>query len=401
MATPQQASLPLSEKQVANIPLDKLELDPNNPRFGSTDGKSKTQSEILDTIVDEYGIEDVISSLAVNGYFPAEPIICTKRKAGGKYVVVEGNRRLAACLVLAGDARAKNHARRSANYQKMQATHGKPPIREIPVIWFEEGESPKELVSYLGVRHLAASMPWDSYAKAAWIAEVVKDGSLSTDDISMMTGDKNKTISRLLHGFYVIRQLVDTGHFNPDACIKKGRGSNAEFAFSWVYTLLGYPPSRARLGIADVPRPNPIPKEKLEDAGIVFTRLLGNREDKTATGRPAIEDSRYISDYAAALADDRYFKRIAQGMTLEEIEEELQPTSIRFAEGLDDIEKKLGELVTIVSKEPPDAGDAAKFLPQMAKISNMTESLKETLVKALLRQEKSPPAAPANGKPAE
>lgn len=383
MASAQQASLPLSDKQVANVELDKLELDPANPRFGDTNGKPKTQVEILDTIVLDYGIEDVISSLAVNGYFPAEPIICVKKKATGKYVVVEGNRRLAASLVLAGDARAKNHTKRTNSYQKMQAEHGQPAITAIPVIWFDEGESPKELISYLGVRHLAASMPWDSYAKAAWIAEVVKDGQLSMEDISMMTGDQNKTIARLLHGYYVIGQLAQTGHFNPDACIKKGRGSNAEFAFSWVYTLLGYPSSRARLGIADDPRPNPIPAEKLNDAGIIFTRLLGNREDRSSMGRPAIDDSRQLGQYAAALVDDRYFKLLRQGYTLDEIEEELQPANERLAEGLDDAEKLLGELVTLVSKTPPSNSDAAELLPQVVKLANLTSTLQHALIAAL------------------
>jgi ParB-like chromosome segregation protein Spo0J len=232
MKTTTQGSLALADNPVANVALANIDLDPFNPRFGKRNGKPKSQIEILDSVVLEYGIEDVASSLAVNGFFPAEPVICIKKKTG-RYVVVEGNRRVAACLVLAGDGRAKNHSKRTAEYQKLQAAHHRSAITEIPVISFDEGHSPKELISYLGVRHLAASLPWDSYAKAAWIAEVVKDGQLSMEDISMMTGDKNKTIARLLHGYYVIGQLVDTGNFNPEACIKKGRGSNADFAFSW------------------------------------------------------------------------------------------------------------------------------------------------------------------------
>lgn len=378
----QQAQLPLSNKQVAEIELGDLDLDPKNPRFGSVVGPAKTQTEILDTIVTEYGIEDVISSLAVNGYFPGEPLICIKKKHGNRYVVVEGNRRLAACLVLAGDERAKNQTKRTHTFQELQQAHNRAPILTVPVIWYEEGESPKELISYLGVRHLAASLPWDSYAKAAWIAQVVTNGELSLDDISRMTGDQHRTISRLLHGFYVVGQLVERGLFNPETAIKKGRGSNAEFAFSWVYTLLGYPGARGRLGIADTPQPNPIPEQKLDDAKHVFTRLLGNR-DLAREGLPAIEDSREIGDYAAALVDDTKFRLIVKGYTLEEIENELQPTHQRISEGLDDIERSMAEIITLVSKEPPSSGDAVKTIPQINKIVNMANLLQRAVFDAL------------------
>ncbi len=389
---PQQGSLALSSKQVANIELKKLELDPKNPRFGSLDGPAKSQTDILDTIVADYGIEDVISSLAVNGYFPAEPIICVKKKKSDKYVVVEGNRRLAACLVLAADERAANQSKRTASFQQIQQAHHRPPITEIPVIWFEEGESPKELISYLGVRHLAASLPWDSYAKAAWVAQVVKDGDLSMEDISRMTGDQHRTIARLLHGYYVVGQLVERGLFNPEAAIKKGRGSNAEFAFSWVYTLLGYPGARARLGIADVPKPNPIPEDKLEAAKTVFLRLLGNKELGKG-GQPAIEDSREIGEYAAALIDDQRYELICKGLTLDQIEAELQPAHERIKEGLDDLEKLLGDLVKLVAEDPPTSAQAAKLLPEAVKISHMASSLQSSLINALAAKAKEQPDA--------
>lgn len=382
MKTSTQASLALSDNLVVSVPLADIDLDPNNPRFGQRHGKPKTQTEILDSIVLEYGIEDVISSLAVNGYFPAEPVICIKKKTG-RYVVVEGNRRIAGCLVLAGDVRAKNHHKRTTEYKKLQLAHGQALITHVPVISFDEGKSPKELISYLGVRHLAASLPWDSYAKAAWIAEVVNNGQLSMDDISMMTGDKNKTIARLLHGYYVVGQLLATGNFNPEACIKKGRGSNADFAFSWVYTLLGYPAVRAKLRISDDPQPNPIPEDKLQDAGVVFTRLLGNREDKSVFGRPAIEDSREISAYATALADVKYFRLIKQGYTLEEAEQELQPANERLFEGISEIERLLSELVAISAKEPPTSTEAAGLLPQVVKLHNLTGSLQNNVIAAV------------------
>lgn len=384
----QQALFKETSSKVDWVPLSQLELDPDNPRFGNADGTKKDETAILDSIVGEYGIEDVISSLAVNGYFPAEPVIAVKRKGKDKYRVVEGNRRLAACLVLAGDPRAANQARRTSSYQEVQKRHGKPPITEIPVISFEEGAQPKELISYLGVRHLAASLPWDSYAKAVWIARVVEEGQLTLDDISRMTGDQHKTISRLLHGYNVVDQLIREGLFNPENSLRKGRGSNADFAFSWVYTLLGYPAARKRLGIPDVPCPNPIPVEKLEDARVAFLRLLGNRE--VTDGQPAIDDSRRIGDFAAALADESRFRLLRKGLTLDEIDAELQPANERIAEGFDEAERVLRELVKLVAESPPNPSQGAELLPQAVKIRNMASSLQNALTKAISDGEQGP-----------
>ena len=196
-----------------------------------------------------------------------------------------------------------------------------------------------------------------------------------------MTGDQHKTIARLLHGYNVVDQLIERGLFNPEASYRKGRGSNADFAFSWVYTLLGYPAVRKRLGIPDIPCPNPIPEDRLEDAKVVFLRLLGNRD--MPDGRPALEDSRQIGDYAAAIADDSRFRLVRKGYTLDEIEAELQPANERISEGFDEAEKTLGELVKLVAESPPTSMQATELLSQALKIRNMANALQNAIMKAL------------------
>jgi len=158
------------------IELSLLLLDGENPRLGQMVGQLRSQVEVLDAIVDVFGVDDVLSSLAVNGYFEAEPIVVVKESGKDKYRVAEGNRRLAACLILAGDERAKNHQRRTDEFQRVQSQYKNKPIEKVPVRVLKDDQS---LLSYLGVRHIAASQPWDSYAKAAWIAKILKESSLT------------------------------------------------------------------------------------------------------------------------------------------------------------------------------------------------------------------------------
>lgn len=235
-------SISLSSNSLQYITLDQLELDGDNPRLGAKAGQYKSQVEILDAVVNAFGVDNVLSSLAVNGYFAAEPLVVVQQ-GSGKFKVAEGNRRLASCLILSGDARARHHERRTAQYRELQDQYGTDPISEVPVQILEDDHN---LLSYLGVRHIAASQPWDSYAKAAWVAKVLRESNegLSLEDVSSMIGDQHRTVARALEGFYVVNQLRENAHFNPDDSYRPGRGSNPAYPFSWVYTALGYGPVR-------------------------------------------------------------------------------------------------------------------------------------------------------------
>ncbi|SUC47008.1 Uncharacterised protein [Providencia stuartii] len=122
---------------------------------------------------------------------------------------MEGNRRLAACLILKNDDRARDQISLHKQYIDKYISHNSPDLDKIPVIVFDDddGIDKKSLISYLGVRHIVSTKDWDSYAKAAWIARTIKDGNMSVDDISTMIGDRNSTIKRLLSGYNFIKQL--------------------------------------------------------------------------------------------------------------------------------------------------------------------------------------------------
>src|SRR5689334_9073102 len=82
-----------------DIDVDKLELDPKNPRladFGLTQ-KAKPD-EILAVLWEKMSVDEVALSIAANGFYRHEPLYATRE--AGKLYVVEGNRRLAAVKLL-------------------------------------------------------------------------------------------------------------------------------------------------------------------------------------------------------------------------------------------------------------------------------------------------------------
>ncbi len=340
--------LDLKELKHDRIELKFLLLDKNNPRFGSL-GSSSSQADILDKIVEKFGVDDVLSSLAVNGYFDAEPIVCRKDKHGEHYTVIEGNRRLAACLIITGDDRASRQIKRTNQYQDLWKNHGSKTIDPVPVIIFDDNKDKKALLSYLGVRHIASSQPWDSYAKAAWVAQVVQESNLPLTDIALMIGDHHKTINRLLEGFYFVQQLVESGDFRPEDSIRKGRGSVTEYPFSWIYTILQYSTTRRFLDLPDdEPKKNPIPKKNLKKAGLVAKSMFG---DKGKGQNSAITDSRELGELASALVDPEKVTMLEQGRSLDDIIRLTKPLEERLRTGLAQVREIQSDLLSGLAED--------------------------------------------------
>ena len=203
-----------ANREVARIDSTNLLLDAANPRFGTQD-PGRSQTELLDHIVQQFGVDDVLSSLVVNGYFEAEPVVCRRQADSSTCVVMEGNRRLAACLILLEDKRSRHQERRKAQFKPRWHDHGQPPINPIPALVFEPDDQEEAILAYLGVRHIASAKPWDSHTKAAWIAKVVEAKELSIERIAAMLGDRHRTVNRMLEGYYLVDQITKSGHFQP------------------------------------------------------------------------------------------------------------------------------------------------------------------------------------------
>ena len=357
--------------------ISELLLDYSNPRFGELE-RDVEQSQLVDLIIDKFGIEDVVSSLAMNGFFAAEPLVCVRRK-DGTLVVKEGNRRLCACIVLSGDPRAVRQPNLSSRFQKVWNDNGKPAIEPVPVLIFEEdGPAADTMLSYLGVRHIAAAQPWDSYAKASWVAKITDETGMPVSKITEMIGDQHSTVVRLLEGYRFIRQLIDEGEFRPADSQRKGRGSVSEYPFSWVYTILGYKATRDFCGLNEKVSEgqNPIPNDKLANAATVVETMFGNR----SSGRSAaVVDSRQLSDLARAFSDPEKVALLKSGKDLVTVLDITKPIEIKLEENLSQVRSILSDLVSTVSETPPSLETAKQHLSTSVKVRSLAADLAKRL----------------------
>lgn len=369
----------IKDKPIQHIDLSDLQLDQENPRFAEFVPKHTTQRDIVNTIVKQFGVDDVLSSIAVSGYFSAEPLVC-KSLGNGKYVVVEGNRRLAAMLILSNDERAKDHAQRIERYQLVHEEHNFPAFNPVPSIVFDENDTKESLLSYLGVRHIVSTKQWDSFAKAAWVSTALNTSTLNLDDIAEMIGDNRGTIQRLLSGFHFIKQLQKEGRFDPESSIRKGRGSNTKYPFSWIYTILGSTSVQNFVDLSKDPtEENPIPNEKLDKASLLVRSMFG---DSNKGVNPAINDSRQLSDLARIVASNEKVVYLTQGKTVEEIDRLTQPLEDLLATAMVETLGRLREITARIGEEELSAAVAEQLFKSSQAISKQASILLKQITDA-------------------
>ena len=255
--------------------LGDLLLDPENPRLASGEG-ANLQEEIIGILWREMAVDEVAFSIAANGFFPEEPLFVVPgdpKKAGqrGKYIVVEGNRRLAAVILLV-DRKLRNKLK--ATDLPDVSNKRREELSKLPVVIYPTRES---LWMYCGFRHINGTQPWDAFSKAKYVAKVYEDYKVGLDDIARRIGDRHATVKRLYRGFKVLLQAEQQTGFD-----KEDRFRN-KFYFSHLYTALDQPDFQKFLGImAETSlKPNPVPRGKLDELGELMAWIYGRKSTNT------------------------------------------------------------------------------------------------------------------------
>ena len=78
-----------------------LDFDPHNPRFPAEVAAGPV-TDLIERFVRDERLLEVVNSIADQGYFAGEPLLVVWQKETDRYIVVEGNRRLAALKLLSG-----------------------------------------------------------------------------------------------------------------------------------------------------------------------------------------------------------------------------------------------------------------------------------------------------------
>ncbi len=256
-------------QQIQDINIDKIKLDFRNPRiseFGVNQGAS--EEKILKILWEEMAVNELLLSIVSNGFWKYEPLILLKENA--HYLVIEGNRRIAAIKLIHYRDRYKIPIPSSIESKITKKLLDE--TENVPSIIVSSRE---EAWKFIGFKHVNGPAKWGSYAKAKYIAEIHNDYQIPLNDIADQIGDTNKTAQKLYQGLMVLEQAKKQGVYDYMEDILSDR-----LYFSHLYTGIQRDGIRSFLNIKDAEEesPDPVPAENLNKLGEFLTWLYGSKK---------------------------------------------------------------------------------------------------------------------------
>lgn len=311
------------------IEIEKLLFDPGNPRFGGRSGPAKLsviekhQDRIQKVLEgDPHYALRLLESFKENGFIPYEPLVV--RQMDGKYVVIEGNRRLAAVRHIVRNKEGSFSAELIARFKK------------IPVLVFHQQEDQSHIQDmrvYLGVRHLFGFKDWPAESKAIFLDEQIKSG----DDLERTVdelGIKKSAVRRYLVPYRMTQRAKQ--HL-------KGI-SDQEFWILGEALTRSAIPEYIELEVdpdtLEVEGYNLAKLKKLID--FLYGELTGAGSRNFLTRK--ITDTRDSSKLAKVLSDPKAAAKLERGASLEEALLEVQTPS----ENVKRLRTQLGEMAVVV-----------------------------------------------------
>lgn len=168
--------------------LKSLFLDPNNYRFIDKDDYVRSRDEVITSKTvqartleiikgkNNQNISDLIASFKQNGFIPVDQI--QVRKVGHqKYVVIEGNRRVAALKILELEyEQGKDIGNLNPKY-----------FKKVPVVEYE-GDDEAMYKVLMGLKHISGNKKWPAINQARLLSSLLEDHNMSEEDIYRSLG---------------------------------------------------------------------------------------------------------------------------------------------------------------------------------------------------------------------
>lgn len=283
------------------VQVDHLHFDPENPRFPkSLDGQDV--NEVLRFMLGDANLIDLMRSIAAQGYFPGEPLLVSPSSdAPGDWIVVEGNRRLAATKLLANPELAPTQIAAVATV----AALGQSP-REIPCLQFQQRE---EILVHLGYRHVTGIQEWTPLAKARYLLqrydEVTGDPDERFRELARTIGSRKDYVGRLLTALEIYKIVERESYYGITGL------DEDSLDFSLLSSVLAYQKIVAFLGLQSAQSVT-LDRLSVENLRLIITWMF----QKNQRGRTILGESRNIRTLAEVVSYPRSLEALIAGESL-------------------------------------------------------------------------------------
>jgi len=179
-----------------------LRLDYENPRLTQF-GSRPNQSEIIDYLIENEKVLDLAKSIIVQSYFLNEQPIVTKEN--NKFIVLEGNRRVAACKILINPDLIKSDNKRNS-LKKLLKDFDLSIITKLEVYISPDRSSADDMIVN---RHTGGSVVerWDKTKQDRFIHNRFKDGE-SIESLSKKFSITKGDIKKALRRYNVFSEII-------------------------------------------------------------------------------------------------------------------------------------------------------------------------------------------------
>lgn len=194
-----------SKWKTRSLSIENLKLDIKNPRFSYQSTKVMNQTEIIKYLVANHAVYELAKDIAINGYLlNEEPIVC---KEGETYVVLEGNRRVAACKILLNPYKylSSQRAKELTKYDKLNdklTCYIAPNRRDADILIFN--------------KHTGTPLQkWDKVSQDAFLVNLIKTENLSVEEVAYKLNVTLSEIRKALRRYTIHQYSIKLFQYEP------------------------------------------------------------------------------------------------------------------------------------------------------------------------------------------
>ncbi len=284
---------------------EQLLVDPNNPRYfdlrehqpvnSEWYAEEQIQIEAIAKLLQSYEVRNVRRSILANGFINFEYMVVKDYPyADDRYVVIEGNRRLAAIQGIRQD-----YLRGVLPPENQYIAET---LESLQVLRFSGTEAEEKIIQ--GIRHVAGPKEWKSYQQASLITQLHEVSEMSFENIQDSLGLGPTVVRRLYNTLKAFEQMRSDDEFGESA----DRG-----LFSLFLEMLQRPALRGWLAWSD----EELKFESSTNRKHMYRMIVGEPVDDEETPSPiTINNPPEMRIFARILTHehkDRVFDRLVEG----------------------------------------------------------------------------------------
>jgi hypothetical protein len=280
-----------------DVHLSDILLDPNNPRFAELGevvevpetrfAEARIQRDTLEKMkAGNFDVAELRDTIKTLGFLPMDRIVVRAWRGNpqdtGKYVVVEGNRRIAALKWLLDLHETGRETLSPAQIQN---------FTELEVLVLDDVQAPASAKWILpGLRHVSGIKEWGAYQKARAVNLLRESGS-SPQEAAQSLGLSVRAANQLWRSYLALQQMTDDEEFGDHADPK---------LYSYFEEVFKRPNVRDWLQWSDNDRRFTNQAHLREFYGW----MLGEPSDDGELGNPKLPEAKSVRELGAIIEND-------------------------------------------------------------------------------------------------